>query len=138
MEKKQGISHLSLRIITVLAIVGSIILLINKHNATGSDIAYELVVYAITISALTLTTLQSIAIAQQIRITRRSSGKITEAVNKLDELESAERRLAGAVMHDDVMERLIVKALHKAKVGENDTERERVAKIVRREIKEQN
>lgn len=137
MEKRKHVSNLALRIITVLAILGSIVLLINKQNASRSDIAYELVVYAITISALTLTTLQSIAIAQQIRITRRSSGKITEAVNKLEQLESAEKRLAGAVMHDDAMERLIVKALHKAKVGENDSERERVAKIVRREIKDQ-
>lgn len=125
-----------LRIVTVAAIVGSVILLLTKRG-NGTAIAYDFFVYAISISALTLTTLQSIAIARQIRITRRSSGKITEAVNKLEHLEVQEKKLERAVMHDDVMEKLISKALHQAGVGNNDTERTRVAKIVRRELKKQ-
>lgn len=129
-------SHLVLRFITVFAILGSVILLINKRDS-GTVLAYELLVYAISISALTLTTLQSISIARQIRMTRRSTGKITEAVNKLEELEAVERQLTRIVMHDEQIEKVIVKALHQAKVGANDKERARIAKIVRAELNRQ-
>lgn len=135
LENKQT-PQIVLRVVTLAAIIGSVILLITKRG-NGTAIVYDFFVYAISISALTLTTLQSISIARQIRITRRSSGKITEAVNKLEELEVQERKLERAVMHDDVMERLVAKALHEAGVGNNDTERKRVAKIVRRELKKQ-
>lgn len=129
-------SHIVLRLITLFAILGSVVLLLAKKD-TGSALAYELFVYAISISALTLTTLQSISIARQIRITRRSSGKITEAVNKLQELEAAERKLTRIVMHDETMEKVIAKALHEAKVGTNDVERAKIAKSVRRELNKQ-
>ena len=129
-------SHIVLRLITLGAIVGSVILLLAKKGS-GTDLAYELLVYAISISALTLTTLQSISIARQMRITRRSTGKLTEAVNKLEELEAVERQLTRVVMHDEEIEKVIVKALHQAKVGANDTERARIAKIVRAELNKQ-
>lgn len=126
-------SHLVLRLITLAAIVGSVILLLAKKGS-GTDLAYELFVYAISISALTLTTLQSISIARQMRITRRSTGKLTEAVNKLEELEAVERQLTRVVMHDEEIEGVIIRALHEAKVGANDKERTRIAKIVRKQL----
>lgn len=127
-------SHFWLRVITLLAILGSAILLLNKKDTTGTALAYEMFVYAISISALTLTTLQSLSIARQIRMTRRSTGKITEAVNKIEELDHVERRLARIIMHDEAIEKVIIRALHESKVGANDKERAKIARIVREEL----
>lgn len=126
--------HLVLRFVTLFAILGSVILLLTMREASGTALVYELFVYAISISALTLTTLQSLSIARQIRITRRSTSKITEAVNKIEELDHVERQLARIIMHDKEIEKVIVKALHRSRVGANDKERAKIARIVREEL----
>jgi len=133
MADNEKVPHLVLRSITVVAIVGAVFLLISRKDS-GSAIIYDLFVYGISISALTLTTLQSISIAQQVRITRRSTGRLTEAVNKLDDLANEERKLAKAVLHDEEIEKHLIRALGQNKIGKNVKERTKIARAVRRSL----
>lgn len=67
------------------AIIG-IILLIYTRWQSGPSAIFDLMAYIVSIAALAMTTLQSISIARQVRITQDGSEKIEGAVNKLEEL----------------------------------------------------
>ena len=58
--------------------------------------------------AVVLTTLQSIAIARQVRLTRHSAAKVTEAVNKLEELVVADKKLTKIILKDPELDAQIV------------------------------
>jgi hypothetical protein len=90
--KNEEMPQIVLRVTIVLAIVGSLILLVTRKD-TGPSLAFDLLAYVISIMAVVLTTLQSIAIARQVRLTRHSAAKVTEAVNKLEELVVTDKKL---------------------------------------------
>ena len=123
-----------LRVTIVLAIVGSLILLVTRKD-TGPSLAFDLLAYVISIMAVVLTTLQSIAIARQVRLTRHSAAKVTEAVNKLEELVVTDKKLTKIILKDSELDAQIVLALANYGVGKSAQEREKIAKFVSKKIR---
>lgn len=132
--KNEEVPHIVLRITIVVAIVGSLILLVTRKDA-GPSLAFDLLAYAISVMALVLTTLQSIAIARQVRLTRHSAAKVTEAVNKIEELVVADKKLTKIIRQDSELDAEIVLALADYGIGKNNTEREKIAKSVSKKIR---
>ena len=85
--------------------------------------------------AVVLTTLQSIAIARQVRLTRHSAAKVTEAVNKLEELVVTDKKLTKIILKDSELDAQIVLALANYGVGKSAQEREKIAKFVSKKIR---
>ena len=132
--KNEEMPQIVLRVTIVLAIVGSLILLVTRKD-TGPSLAFDLLAYVISIMAVVLTTLQSIAIARQVRLTRHSAAKVTEAVNKLEELVVADKKLSKIILKDSELDAQIVLALADYGVGKSAQEREKIAKFVSKKIR---
>ncbi len=132
--KNEEMPQIVLRVTIVLAIVGSLILLVTRKD-TGPSLAFDLLAYVISIMAVVLTTLQSIAIARQVRLTRHSAAKVTEAVNKLEELVVADKKLTKIILKDSELDAQIVLALADYGVGKSAQEREKIAKFVSKKIR---
>ncbi|MBP7837446.1 hypothetical protein KA021_01955 [Candidatus Saccharibacteria bacterium] len=132
--KNEEMPQIVLRVTIVLAIVGSLILLVTRKD-TGPSLAFDLLAYVISIMAVVLTTLQSIAIARQVRLTRHSAAKVTEAVNKLEELVVTDKKLTKIILKDSELDAQIVLALANYGVGKSAQEREKIAKFVSKKIR---
>jgi hypothetical protein len=132
--KNEEMPQIVLRVTIVLAIVGSLILLVTRKD-TGPSLAFDLLAYVISIMAVVLTTLQSIAIARQVRLTRHSAAKVTEAVNKLEELVVTDKKLTKIILKDSELDAQIVLALADYGVGKSAQEREKIAKFVSKKIR---
>lgn len=131
--KNEEVFHTILRITMIVAITASIALLITKRDA-GPTVAFDLLAYVISFVALILTTLQSISIAQQVRITRHASAKITEALHSIEELVAVDKKLSREVARDAALDEQIIAVLAKHGVGENGEQREKIAKAVARNV----
>ena len=132
--KNEEMPQIVLRVTIVLAIVGSLILLVTRKD-TGPSLAFDLLAYVISIMAVVLTTLQSIAIARQVRLTRHSAAQVTEAVNKLEELVVTDKKLTKIILKDSELDAQIVLALANYGVGKSAQEREKIAKFVSKKIR---
>lgn len=132
--KNEEIFHTILRITTLVAIIASIALLITKRDA-GPTVAFDLLAYIISFTALILTTLQSISIARQMRITRHAAAKITEALHSIEDLTQADKKLSRSVQRDAELDQKIVEALSRHGVGDTEKQRSKIAKSVRQSLK---
>lgn len=132
--KNEEVPHIVLRITIVIAIIGSLILLITRKDA-GPSLAFDMLAYAISVMALVLTTLQSIAIARQVRLTRHSAAKVTEAVNTIEQLIAADKKLTKVIRQDSELDAEIVMALADYGIGKNAKEREKIARSVAKKIR---
>lgn len=125
--------HIVLRVTFVMAIIGSLILLVTRKDA-GPSLAFDLLAYTISIMAVVLTTLQSIAIAKQTRLTRHAAAKVTESVKKIEDLIESDRRLAKTIEKSAKLDEDIVLALAQYGVGNSAKERQKIAKSVSEKI----
>ncbi len=132
-QENEEMPHIVLRVTFVIAIVGALILLVTRRD-TGPSLAFDLLAYVVSIMAVVLTTLQSIAIARQVRLTRHSTAKVTEVVGKLEGLIAADRELARIVRQDSKIDAKIVEALAEYGIGDSVVEREKIAKAVSKKI----
>lgn len=133
-QENEEMPHIVLRVTFVIAIVGALILLVTRKDA-GPSLAFDLLAYVVSIMAVVLTTLQSIAIARQVRLTRHSTAKVTEVVGKLEKLIIADNELAKIVRQDSKIDAKIVEALSEYGVGESILERETIARAVSKKIR---
>lgn len=131
--KNEEILHTILRIIVLVSIVVSIALLFQKGRS-GSDVTFDLLAYIISFTALVLTTLQSISIARQVRITRYSASKVSQSINQLDELIKVNQQLTRVIEHDTELDQQIVAALSSHDIGRNKAHRAQIAKTVRQNV----
>ena len=81
---------LMLQVTAGVAVVG-IALLIYTRWQNGPSAIFDLMAYVVSIAALAMTTLQSISISKQMKVTQDGSNKIESAVAKLEELIASEK-----------------------------------------------
>lgn len=132
--KNEEIFQTILRITMIVAIVASIALLITKRDA-GPTVAFDLLAYVVSFTALILTTLQSISIARQVRITRHASAKITEALHSIEALTQADNKLSREIAKDTELDEKIIAALLQHGVGKDRADRSSIAKTVKTHLK---
>ncbi|MCA9332651.1 hypothetical protein KDA00_02140 [Candidatus Saccharibacteria bacterium] len=112
---------LILQLTAVCAVIGIILLIITRWRS-GPSAAFDLLAYVVSISALVMTTLQSISISRQVKITQEGAEKIEGASKKLEDLIASDKLMTRELKRDiklDEENEEMVRNLYKE---ENDIE----------------
>ncbi len=88
-----------LQLTATLAVIG-IALLIYTRWQNGPSAVFDLLAYVVSIAALAMTTLQSISISRQVRITQNAGDKISDATKKLEALIVTDKLLTNEIRKD--------------------------------------
>lgn len=123
------------RIIVVVAALGAVALIFANLENNPTHLAYSLIAFIVSATALVMTILQNLSISQQIRTTERSARLMHETAERLEELVKKESALARDVREDIELDHEILAALQEHGVGANDEERHAVAKRIATKIK---
>ncbi len=88
-----------LQLTATIAVIG-IGLLIYTRWQNGPSAVFDLLAYVVSIAALAMTTLQSISISKQVRITENAGNKISVATKKLESLIATDKLLTTEIKKD--------------------------------------
>lgn len=77
-----------------------------------------------------MTTLQSLSISRQVRITERAMELMRETDNQLEKLADEERKLSREIRQDLALDRKIVEVLEEVGVGNSADDRREVARKI--------
>lgn len=124
-----------LKIFIVLAIVGIAVLVYTSFTSDPTTVAFSLIAFMISVAALMMTTLQSLSISRQLRITENAMKLMRENDRQLEELVEEDRKLGEEIRQDIALDHQIVKVLEEVGVGDDDTERHEVAQRIAQRIK---
>lgn len=109
-KKTEKFFYRMLIIIGMVAVVGTaLIIFLNKDDGTVA--VFELLAFGLSVSAISFSMLHSIVVARHMRITRHNAGKITEAINKLEELVKEDRQLMKILRDDLELDKLLAMSL---------------------------
>src|SRR5690606_12034721 len=123
-----------LKVFVVLAFLGVVALLYASFTRDSSSLIFSLIAFMISAAALMMTTLQSLSISRQLRITENAMKLMREADRQLEELVDEDKKLGEEVRQDMVLDRQIVEVLEEVGVGDNEDERRAVAERIARRI----
>lgn len=82
-----------------------------------------------------MTTLQSLSISRQVRMTERAARLVHETAEQLERLVKEDHKLEREIREDIRLDREIIAVLEDHGVGENDEERRAVATNISSKIK---
>lgn len=133
-QRNELVFQTLLRVTVLVAIIALVSLLITKRD-TGPTVAFDVLAYVLSFTALILTTLQSISIARQVRITRHASAKITETLHSIEKLTKAENKLSREIAKDTELDERVIAALSEQGVGSGEKERAVIARAVAQHIR---
>lgn len=123
-----------LKIFIVLAVVGIAALIYSGFTSDPTSIAFSLIAFMISVAALMMTTLQSLSISRQLRITENAMKLMRETDRQLEVLVDEDKKLSEEIRQDIALDRQIVEVLEEVGIGDNDEERRIVAKRIARRI----
>lgn len=119
-----------IKIFAVLAFIGIAVLVYTSYTTDLADIAFSLIAFMISVAALVMTTLQSLSISRQVRITERAMELMRETDNQLEKLADEERKLSKEIHQDLLLDRKIVEVLEEVGVGNSAEDRHAVAQKI--------
>lgn len=119
-----------IRVFIVLAFIGIVVLIYTSYTTDLADIAFSFIAFMISVAALVMTTLQSLSISRQVRITERAMELMRETEHRIEELAGEERKLSKEIRQDLLLDRKIVEVLEEVGVGDNAEERRKVARKI--------
>lgn len=134
-EKNEQVFFVLLRIFVAISILGLLVLVVTNRNNSPSDIAFSLIAFVISVAALVMTTLQSVSIARQVRVTKRAAKLVQEASVAIELLVKEDKTLELALRQDLALDKEIIGALEEHGVGENEDERQAVAKTIKKRLR---
>ena len=123
-----------LKIFIVLALLGVVVLVYTGLTSDPSTMAFSLIAFVISVAALVMTTLQSLSISRQLRITERAMELMREADGQLTTLVSEDKKLSREIRQDLAIDRHIIEVLEEVGVGETSEERHEVAQRIAKRI----
>lgn len=126
-EKNERLFFVLLRLFISLAVIGLLVLIIANIGKNPSDIAFSLIAFIISVAALVMTTLQSVSIARQVRITNHAARLVRETGEQLEKLVKEERSLEREIRRDLAVDEEIVTVLEEYGIGNSKSERLKVA-----------
>ncbi len=126
-EKNERLFFILLRVFISLAVVGLLVLVVTSIGKNPSDIAFSLIAFIISVAALVMTTLQSVSIAKQVRITNHAARLVRETGEQLEKLVKEERLLEREIRRDLAVDEEIVTVLEEYGIGNSESERLKVA-----------
>jgi hypothetical protein len=118
------------KIFVILAFIGIAVLVYTSYTTDLADIAFSLIAFMISVAALVMTTLQSLSISRQVRITERAMELMRETDNQLEKLADEERKLSREIRQDLALDRKIVEVLEEVGVGSSADDRREVARKI--------
>ena len=121
---------LLVKIFVIVSIVGVAALIYTSLRGDSSNLAFSLIAFVISVAALVMTTLQSLSIARQVRITEKAARLVHETGEKLELLVGEDRILEKEIRQDIKLDHEIIAVLEEFGIGENEEERLRVAKHI--------
>lgn len=134
-EKNEQIFYVLLRIFVGISIVGLFILIVTNLNRSPSDIAFSLIAFVISVAALVMTTLQSVSISRQVRVTKHAAKLVQETSEVLQLLIKENKTMEYTIKQDLTLDREIIAALEEHGVGNNEDERQAVAKAIKKRLR---
>lgn len=124
-----------LKVFIVLSLFGIAALVYANLTSDPTDMAFSLIAFMISVAALVMTTLQSLSISRQVRITERAMELMRTADRQLEALAKEDRRLGEEIRQDLLLDRRIVEVLEEVGVGDSTEERHKVARAIASRVK---
>ena len=127
-----------LKVFVVLAVVGIAVLVYTSFTSDPTTVAFSLIAFMISVAALMMTTLQSLSISRQLRITENAMKLMRETDRQLEELVNEDKKLGEEVRQDIALDKRIVEVLEEVGVGDSEQERHAVAQQIARKLGDNN
>lgn len=134
-SKSEQIFFVLLRIFVGIAIIGLIVLFITNLDKRPSDIAFNVIVFMISVAALVMTTLQSVSILRQVRVTKKAARLVKQSSDMIELLIKEDRTMEKVLREDMALDQEIIAALEEHGVGNNEGERQAVAKTIKHRLR---
>lgn len=134
-NKSELIFFVLLRIFVGIAIVGLIVLFLTNLDKRPSDVAFSLIAFIISVAALVMTTLQSVSILRQVKVTKKAAKLVQESSDMIQLLIKEDKTMERALREDLALDREIVVALEEHGLGNNEEERKAVAKSIKKRLR---
>lgn len=125
------------RVFVLVSVIGAAILIYNSLQDDPSHLAFTLIAFVISVAALVMTTLQSLSIARQVRVTQKAARLVQETGERLEVLVAEDRKLERDIRQDIELDREIISVLEEFGVGENEEERKKVATRIAHRVAKQ-
>ncbi|MDB5177870.1 MAG: hypothetical protein JWO61_253 [Candidatus Saccharibacteria bacterium] len=122
------------RIFILLSVIGVAILIYTSLQNDPSNLAFSLIAFVISVAALVMTTLQSLSIARQVRITEKAARLVSETSVELKYLVKEDRKLEKEIRQDIVLDHEIIAVLEEFGIGESEEDRRKVATRITKKI----
>lgn len=134
-NKSELIFFVLLRIFVGIAIVGLLVLFLTNLGKRPSDIAFSLIAFIISVAALVMTTLQSVSILRQVKVTKKAAKLVQESSDMIQLLIKEDKTMERALREDLALDREIIVALEEHGIGNNEEERKAVAKTIKKRLR---
>jgi len=122
------------RVFVIVAVIGAAILIYTSLQDDPSNLAFSLIAFVISVAALVMTTLQSLSIARQVRITEKAARLVQETSKELKYLVQEDRKLESEIRQDIKLDHEIIAVLEEFGVGEDEDERRKVAARITKRV----
>ena len=122
------------RVFIVISVIGVGILIYTSLQHDPSNLAFSLIAFVISVAALVMTTLQSLSIARQVRITEKAARLVHVTSEELKSLIKEDRKLEKEIRQDIVLDHEIIAVLEEFGIGESEEERRRVASRITKKV----
>lgn len=133
-EKNEKMFFILLRVFIVISVIGLLILVATNINKNPTDIAFSVIAFIISVAALVMTTLQSVSIARQVRITQKAARLVNETGHQLELLVKEDRIIEREIRKDIEMDKEIMQVLEEYGIGNNESERKQVASQIAKKV----
>lgn len=133
-EKNEKMFFVLLRVFIVISVIGLLILIVTNINKNPTDIAFSVIAFIISVAALVMTTLQSVSIARQVRVTQRAARLVNETGRQLELLVKEDHIIEREIRKDIEMDKEIIQVLEEYGIGNNESERKQVASQIARKV----
>jgi hypothetical protein len=128
--------YILMHFFVVLGTVGFVLLLWTSiRHDDWSSTTYSGIAFLISVAALIMTTLQSVSIARQVRVTQRAAQLVKETSRELAILVNEDKKMEREIEQDIALDREIIAALEEHGVGHNESERKAVAATIQKRLK---
>ncbi|OGL33571.1 hypothetical protein A3F64_02455 [Candidatus Saccharibacteria bacterium RIFCSPHIGHO2_12_FULL_42_8] len=134
-NKSEFVFFILLRIFVGIAIVGLIVLFLTNLEKRPSDVAFSLIAFIISVAALVMTTLQSVSILRQVKVTQKAAKLVKESSDMIELLIKEDKTMERALREDLALDREIIVALEEHGIGNNEEERKAVAKTIKKRLR---
>ncbi len=123
-----------IRIFIVVATAGVAALIYTSLQNDPTELAFSLIAFIISVAALIMTTLQSLTIARQLRVTERAAELVRESSSRIEVLTQQDGELAKEIHKDVRFDREIIAALEELGLGESAEERHKAAAHIKKRV----